>query len=229
MHYSGSANSNPSMKYALLLLSSSVFLVGCAGVRVSDVQVASGAANPKQIYIRPFDASAAEYKGDRRGGPGEKPIRQSLAGRQFAEALEEELDKLAPSMIIEDNEKPVSGWLVEGTLDVVDGGSIPGRAMPVFSSVGLGKSKVVIHVRIREIGASGGDDKDASKLGRRGNVIYEFDLEGGSRLSGHRGRINAPGLGDAEAFDYRNAAERVLVALSTDPHRYGSRASLTIR
>jgi hypothetical protein len=217
------------MKYALLLLSSSVFLVGCAGVRVSDVQVASGAANPKQIYIRPFDASAAEYTGFRRGGVGERPIRQSLAGREFAEALEEELDKLAPSMIIEEDEAPRSGWLVEGTLDVVNGGCPAGRAMPVFSSVGLGQSHVKIHVRIREIGASGGDDKDASKLGRRGSVIYEFDLVGGSRLTGHRGGLNAPGLGDAEPFDYRNAAERVMIALSTDPHRYGVRSSPVIR
>jgi hypothetical protein len=196
---------------------------------VSDVQVASGAANPKAIYIRPFDASAADYRGDHRGGRFERPIRQSLAGRQFAEALEEELDKMAPSMIIEENESPRAGWLVEGTLDVVNGGSVGQRAMPVASDLGMGSSKVVIHVRIREIGASGGDDKDASKLGRRGNVIYEFDLAGGSRFSGHHGTYYAPGLGDAEPFDYRNAAERVLIALTTDPFRYGVRTSPVIR
>jgi hypothetical protein len=31
------------------------------------------------------------------------------------------------------------------------------------------------------------------------------------------------------SFDYRNAAERVMMALSVDPHRHGVRSSVTIR
>jgi hypothetical protein len=72
-------------------------------------------------------------------------------------------------------------------------------------------------------------DKDGGKIGRRGNVIYEFDLKGGSGLSGHHGQIYAPGLGDAEPFDFKNAAERVMLALSTDPYRLGARTSPVAR
>lgn len=218
------------MKHLVLALSSSLLLAGCAGVKVVDTQVATGAANPRSIYIRPFDVSSTEYVGNHRGGIGERPIRHSLAGRNFANSLKEELEKLAPSMVIEANETPEEGWLVDGSLDVVDNGCGPGRAVPVASSLGLARSRVKIHVRIREVGVHhSADDKDASKLGRRGNVIYEFDLAGGSRLSGHRGSAYAPGLGDAEPFDFKNAAERVMMALSVDPHRHGLRTSTTIR
>src|SRR6476620_10645353 len=89
---------NPTkMKNVLLALSSSLLIAGCAGVHVSDTQVASGAVNPKSIYIRPFDTTATAYVGHHRGGPGERPIRQSLAGREFADNLKEELEKLAPA------------------------------------------------------------------------------------------------------------------------------------
>jgi hypothetical protein len=66
-------------------------------VKVIDTQVASGAANPKSIYIRPFDATAAEFRGAHRGGRGERPIRQSLAGREFANILKQEMEKIATS------------------------------------------------------------------------------------------------------------------------------------
>jgi hypothetical protein len=218
------------MKLALLALSTSLFFVGCAGVRVSETQVASGAANPRSIYIRPFDVSTTEYKGYHRGGWGERPIRQSLAGRNFAESLKEELEKIAPAMIIEDDERPAGGWLVEGSIDVADNGHGGGRGMVPFGKFGLGQSEVRIHVRIRDMGGNYVDaDKATGALGKRGSVIYEFDLAGGSRLSGHDGQIYAPGTGDAEPFDFKNAAERVMMALSTDPHRYGVRSSPVIR
>jgi hypothetical protein len=218
------------MKHVLLALSSSLLLVGCAGVKVADTQVASGAVNPSNIYIRPFEVAGAEYKGSHRGGRGEEPIRQSLAGRAFANALKDELEKMAPAMVIEDDERPTEGWLVDGSLDMVDGGSGAVRGLLPFTHLGPARSKVLIHVRIREVG--GGHryaDKDSGKLGRRGNVIYEFDLTGGSKLTGAHGQIHAPGMGDAEPFDYKNAAERVLMALSTDPHLYGVRTSPVIR
>jgi Domain of unknown function (DUF4410) len=218
------------MKLALLALSTSLLFVGCAGVRVSDTQVASGAVNPRSIYIRPFDVSSTEYIGHHRGGWGERPIRQSLAGRNFADSLKEELEKLAPAMVIEDDERPEEGWLVEGSIDVADNGHGGGRGMIPFGKFGMAQSHVRIHVRIRDMGGSYVHaDKATGSLGKRGSVVYEFDLAGGSRLSGHDGQIYAPGTGDAEPFDFKNAAERVMMALSTDPHRYGIRTSPVIR
>jgi hypothetical protein len=218
------------MKYALLSLSASLLFAGCAGVHVSETQVASGAANPKSIYIRPFGTTSTVYVGDHRGGPGERPIRQSLAGREFAENLKEELEKLAPAMVIERNERPPEGWLVEGTIEVADDGSGALRGAPIAGSLGLGQSHVKIHVIIRDVrGRYAYSDKQMSTLGRHGNVLYEFDLEGGSHLTGRHGSIYAPGLGHAEPFDFKNAAERVMIALSTDPHRYGVRTSPVIR
>jgi len=219
------------MKHLLLALSAApLLLAGCAGVKVADTQVASGAANPRSIYIRPFDASSAEYVGQHRGGKGERPIRQSLAGRNFANSLKEEMEKLAPAMVIESDERPEEGWLVEGTLDVVHGGSAVGRGVPVAGKLGLGQSKLLVHVRIRDMGGNHTwDDKDAGKLSRRGNVIYEFDLAGGSGWTGRHGSIYAPGFGEPEPFDFKNAAERVMMALSVDPHREGTRTSTTIR
>ncbi len=61
------------------------------------------------------------------------------------------------------------------------------------------------------------------------HVIYEFDMAGGSHEQGPLGTVRASGLGKATPFDLRNAAERVLVALSPDPYRYGARASLSLR
>jgi hypothetical protein len=216
------------MKHCLFALSAALLLTSCAGVKIVDTQVASGAANPTAIYIRPFDASTAVFKGRHRGGTAEQPIRQSLAGREFAQALKVELEKLAPARILEDDEVPTEGWLVEGSLDVVHAGSPTLRH--VFHRVPVGKSEVQIHVRVSEVGSGYSHrDKDGSVLGRRGRVIYEFDLAGGSRASGKAGSVYAPGLGYATPFDFRNAAERVMMALSTDPHRYGVRDTPTIR
>ena len=218
------------MKNLLLALGAALFFTSCAGVRVVDTQVASGAVDPTSIYIRPFDVSATEFTGRHSGGPGERPIRQSLAGREFADALKVELEKLAPARVIEADDVPPEGWLVEGSLDVVHAGTPIGRGVPVADKFGLGRSRVLIHVRISEVGGSyAHSDKESGALGKKGRVVYEFDLAGGSRTSGHRGSIYAPGLGYAVPFDFKNAAERVMMALSRDPHRYGLRTSPTIR
>ncbi len=218
------------MKNPLLALSAALLLTSCAGVKVADTQIASGAAHPKAIYIRPFNVCATDFKGGHSGGKGEQPIRQSLAGRQFADDLKLQLEKMAPAMVIERNETPELGWLVEGSLDVVDAGSSVGRALPLINHLGTGKSHVLIHVRVSEVGGHAmTSDKDASKLGKRGHVIYEFDLEGGSRSTGQLGSITAPGLGYSVPFDFTNAAERVMGALSTNPHGFAERSSLTIQ
>ncbi|HEX8310412.1 MAG TPA: hypothetical protein VF614_03775 [Chthoniobacteraceae bacterium] len=216
------------MKHCLFALSAALLLTSCAGVKVIDTQVASGAANPKSIYIRPFDATAAEFRGAHRGGRGERPIRQSLAGREFANILKQEMEKIAPARVLEIDEVPTEGWIVEGSLDVVNGGS---RALRhLVGHVGVGRSQVLIHVRISEVDGHFVDsDKDANVLGRKGRVIYEFDVAGGSKLSGPAGTVYAPGAGHSATFDYRNAAERIMMALSMDPHRHGLRNTPTIR
>ncbi len=217
------------MKNTLLALSSLVLLTSCAGVRVVDTQTASGATKPSNIYIRPFEVAATDFKGKHAGGRGERPIRQSLAGKEFAQALKLEMEKLAPAMVLEDDERASEGWVIDGSLDVVDAGD----PVPRFFAghFGAGKSQVVIHVRVTDLGGgySYYDEKSISQLGRRGRVVYEFDLAGGSRATGRLGSITAPGLGYSAPFDYKNAAERVMIALSVDPHRLGVRDSPTIR
>jgi hypothetical protein len=224
------------MKQTLLILSAVCVLTGCAGVKVTNVEVATGATKPRAIYIRSYIADDAIYSGrhentDERpyGGNGEKAIRRSLAPAAFSEALKLEMEKLAPSLVLADNETPHTGWLVESSLEVVNAGSPALRALPV--PFGQGRSHVRIHVRITDVEHHHGwvDSKDSSKGRANGNVLYEFDLAGGSHLQGPHGSEYAPGLGYAEPFDFKNAAERVMLALSTDPFRYGDRSSPSVQ
>ncbi len=224
------------IKSALLALSAALLLTSCAGSYVEKTYVATGAANPKSIYVRPFDVTYTEFKGRHRGGPGERPIRRSLAGREFAEILKEEVEKIAPAMVIESNEIPRTGWIIEGELDIVHAGSPTLRA--VSGPFGFGESRVQIHVRVIDVAARGslavvskdkGDAEAVSTQTSSDGVIYAFTLDGGSRATGAHGSIAAPGLGNAVPFDYRNAAERVYMALSRDPMRYGVRNSPTYR
>lgn len=226
------------MKHCLLAILSGLLLTSCAGVHVKETYVATGAVNPEAIYIRPFGVQYTEFKGLHRGGEGERAIRKSLAPREFAECLKEELEKLAPAMIIEDDEMPKTGWLVEGELDVVDAGSPGWRAH--LGRFGVGRSHVQIHVRVIDVSALGSasvaskNDSKASAGETAGKVssdgvIYAFTLSGGSGINGERGTIYAPGLGYATPFDFRNAAERVMLALSVNPYNYGTRVSPTAR
>jgi hypothetical protein len=219
------------MKYTLPALCAALLFTSCAGVRVVDTQVATGATNPDVIYIRPFQVEGAEFVGNHAGGPGERPIRKSLAPAEFSIALQEELEKLAPTRILKDDEVATHGWLVDGAFDVVDAGKPAHRALPFPAANPNGQSRIQLHVRITDLGSRSVavDDKDGSTLSRRGQVIYEFDVAGGSRASGARGSIYAPGLGYSAPFDYRNAAERIRHAIEPDPHRYGVRTSPTIR
>jgi hypothetical protein len=224
------------MKQTLLVLSAACALTGCAGVKVVHVDVATGATKPKAIYIRSYIADDASYKGrhentDERpyGSNGEKAIRRSLAPTAFSNALKLQMEELAPAMVLADNETPHTGWLVESNLEWVHAGSPQLRA--VLGPLGPGRSYVRIHVRITDVEHHHGsiDSKDASKGSANGDVLYEFDLAGGSNLQGPHGSIYAPGLGYAEPFDFKNAAERVMLALSTDPFRYGDRSSPSVQ
>lgn len=226
----------PTMKHILLVLSAAATLSGCAAVKVAHTDVASGATNPRAIYIRSYIADGARFKGNH-GHVGEKPIRKSLAPAEYSKALKEELEKIAPAMVVKDDEVPTTGWLVESNLEWVHAGSPALRALPI-GQLGAGRSHVRIHVRVTDLdgGAVIADSKkDVAEgtartvSGEQGPVIYEFDLKGGTRLSGHVGSVYAPGLGYATPFDYKNAAERVMMALSVDPHRYGTRSSPVIR
>ena len=138
---------------------------------------------------------------------------------------------MAPAAVLAEDETPTVGWLVESNLEVVDAGSPGWRAVNGPVGPGFGSSKIRIHVRITDVAGHHGriDSKDVSKSSASGNVLYEFDLDGGSRSLGLAGSIYAPGLGYATPFDYKNAAERVLLALSVDPRVTGVRTSSTIR
>ncbi len=205
------------MKFSLLALCSILFLSACASMRVTRTEVATGAAHPKAIYIRPFSVKNAVFSD--RNNPNGEAIRRSQAPIEFAEILQEELAKIAPAYVLKPGESAPTGWLVEGEFDVICSGQIP--------------SRLVLHVRVTEIGDSGyaGEESDF-KTGvsvydgistPRGRIIYAFDLAGGSRGTGVFGSVNAPGLGRALPFDFRNAAERIMLVLSPDPFRYGYR------
>jgi Domain of unknown function (DUF4410) len=229
------------MKPFLALLSSSLLLCSCADMYVSKTDVSTagggrsasidtkdygsvsgvrmttncgvGAANPKAIYIRPFCIDQASFTGDQTASDGEMPLRKALTPISFAGTLKEELEKMAPARILQDDETPRTGWLVEGEFTMVDGGSPTGRFF--FGHFGAGRSFLAMHVRVTDV------DK--------GVVVYEFDVAGGSRWQGRSGTLRASGLGKATPFDLVNAAERIYLALTPNAFRYGARANVTLR
>jgi len=225
------------MKHSLLALCLALFLTSCASVHVTHTDVATGATNPTAIYIRPFDVSDCTFIG-RHHNPGELPIRKSLAPAEFSEALKEALEEMAPAMVLKPGDLPHSGWLVEGSLDLVDAGHPGTRAEPICDIFGDGASHINVHVRIIDLVAHKAvatDAKDATGVQthavktQKGVVIYEFDVAGGSYYTGKFGSVTAPGLGYAVMFDYRNAAERIYEALTPDEFRFGVRDGPTIR
>ena len=215
------------MKLPLLALCSALLLASCAEMHVSRVEVATGAVNPPAIYIRPFSVTYAQFTGYK--GSDGAALRKSLAPVEFANDLQEELSKLAPAMVLQANETPTTGWLVEGEFEVIDGGDSAGRCTPA-GQFAHGRSHLRLHVRITDVDRLG--ERADSKAGvtssrsvwtRKGAIVYEFDVTGGSRATGQMGSIYAPGHGEAIPFDFRNAAERIMLALSPDPFRYGFR------
>jgi len=223
------------MKYSLPALCLALLLTSCAGVRVTHTDIATGATNPKAIYLRPFDVSDCTFIG-RHHSAGELPIRKSLAPAEFTEALKEEIEKIAPTAILKDGEKPEVGWLVEGSLDLVDSGH-PGTRLGPTDLGGDGASHIEIHVRVIDLEARNAEPADAKESGTQahavkspnGAVIYEFDVSGGSKSTGKFGSVTAPGIGYAPMFDYRNAAERIYEALTPDEFRFGLRDGPAMR
>ena len=185
---------------------------GSAGVHMV-TNCGVGAANPKAIYIRPFCIDNATVTGDFAHSAGEVPIRKALTPISFASTLKEQLEKLAPARVLQDDETPRTGWLVEGEFQMIDGGSPVGRYF--LGGFGAGRSFLSLHVRVTDV------DK--------GLVVYEFDVAGGSRLQGRRGTIRASGLGRATPFDLVNAAERIYLVLEPNADRYGTRANLALQ
>ncbi len=183
------------------------------GIRMVTNNCGVGAANPKAIYIRPFCIDQATFKGDHTNHPGEMPIRKALTPVHFASLLKQQLGKLAPARILEEDETPRTGWLVEGEFSLVDAGSKAGRFF--LGSAGVGRSCMVLRVRVTDVDA--------------GSVVYEFDVAGGSDLQGRHGTIRAGGIGYATPFDMVNAAERIYLALEPNAHRYGERADIALR
>jgi hypothetical protein len=224
----------------LLIVSfSSILLCSCADMYVTRTYVASGggqatapvdtkdfgsrrvhmitncgvgASNPSAIYIRPFCIDTGVFQGDEAASDGEMPIRKALTPVEFAEDLKQELERIAPARILTDYERPRVGWLVEGQFTTVDGGSPLARFF--FGNLGAGRSYLALHVRITDV--------------RKHLVIYEFDMAGGSGYQGKLGTIRASGLGKATHFDLRNAAERIYLVLSTNPHHYAERSSIAL-
>lgn len=172
-----------------------------------------GAHDPRAIYIRPFCIDNATFTGDEAASDGEMPIRKALTPVSFAGTLKEQLEKMAPTRILRDDESPRTGWLVEGEFTMVDGGSPLARFF--FGQFGAGRSFLAMHVRVTDV--------------EQGTVVYEFDVSGGSRLQGKLGTIRASGLGKATPFDLENAAERIYLALTPNAMRYGSRSGLALQ
>jgi hypothetical protein len=225
------------MKNSLLAFSLALLLTSCAGVRVTHTDVATGATEPKEIYVRPFDVSDCTFVGHHHSD-GELPIRKSLAPAEFTEILKESLEEIAPAMVLKAGDAPKHGWLVEGSIDYVNAGSPLVRAIPL-NVWGSGASHIKIHVRVIDLDARGvRDDKDAKDgdtvqthpvAEGKGAVVYEFDVAGGSHDMGKFGSVTAPGLGYAPPIDYRNAAERIYEALAPDQEKYGLRESPAIQ
>ena len=188
-------------------------LSGIEGVRMVTNNCGVGAANPKAIYIRPFCIDQATVTGDFAHSEGEVPIRKALTPVSFASTLKQQLEKIAPARILEADEVPRTGWLVEGDFTMVDGGSPAGRFF--LGTAGVGRSYLAMRVRVTDVDA--------------GVVVYEFDVAGGSRLQGRHGTIRASGLGKATPFDLVNAAERIYLTLEPNAHRYGVRADIALR
>jgi Domain of unknown function (DUF4410) len=220
----------PTMKNTFLALGGVLLLSSCADVRVTDTQTAAVVTTrPSAIYIRPFSVAGAEFVGAHAGGPGELPLRESLAPAVFSEDLKEQLETLAAAHVLEPGEVAEQGWLVEGSIDKVDAGNGAKRLFAPPFYPGLGRSHVKIHVRVLDLDhhAVAVDSKDSGALTRRGRVIYEFDVAGGSHETGPFGSITAPAGGYSAYFDYQNSAERICRVITPDPFKYGARTTPT--
>jgi len=220
------------MKTLLLALCPVFLLAACTnpGVRVTHTDVASGAVNPKAIYIRPFQIACAPF--DECEPEGNTPIRKSLAPRELANDLQEQLAKIAPARVLEPGELAPLGWVVDGVFESVESGYAPDWWTPLGGAVSR-KSCVRLHVRVRDVGRSGeGLVRSGGARGPicpgGGAVVYEFDVAAKTK-AGTFGSLATPGLGYPLPFDFRNAAELIALTLTPDPFKYGYRGSPVLR
>jgi len=172
-----------------------------------------GASDPKAIYIRPFCIDTAVFEGDQANSEGEMPIRKALSPVELAEDMKQDLERIAPARIINDHQTPRAGWLVEGRFERVDGGSPLGRFF--IGNFEGGRSFLALHVKITDVSL--------------GEVVYEFDMAGGSGDQGRLGTLRASGLGKAIHFDLRNASERMYIVLSTNPYRFAQHSDVVLK
>jgi hypothetical protein len=206
------------MKHHLLATAAAVCLSACAGTKVTNTVIAAGATSPKTISVRPFNIADGAYRGSH-GGAALRTIRESQAPAAFAQILKGELEKIAPTAVLADDETAEAGWVVDGDIELINAGNPWGRA--IAGGVGLGRSGILLHVRVTEVGSN----RRSDEKGGHGPVVFEFDVAGGSRLMGHVGTVRSSGLGYAVPFDMRNAAEKIRQTLETDGDRYGLRES----
>ena len=195
------------MKY-LLLPTLALLLTSCAEVAIKKTYVSSSAHDPIAIYIREFDISKTKFKGDW-GDQGELELRKHQAPAEFAKALKEELEKIAPAMVIRDDQAPKEGWIVDGEFDEINSGYRLARG--IFGIIGSGQSQITLHVKVSDA--------------KSGRILYAFDVAGSSGLTGPFGNTGAPGIGYARSFSYKNAAEEIMIALSLDPKVEGLRST----
>jgi len=209
------------MKTILLALCPALLLAACAGpvVRITHTDVATGAVNPKAIYIRPFRIACAPF--DVCTPSGNAPIRKSLAPVEFANNLQEELSKIAPARVLGAGETAPLGWVVDGEFVSVETGYSPAWWNPLGDAVSR-NSCVKLHVRVRDVGSRG--EALSSAASSSGRVVYEFDIQAGTK-AGSFGSVATPGLGYPLPFDFRNTAELIALSLTPDPFRYGYRNS----
>ena len=203
------------MKTPLLALLSVMALASCTSpnnICVTRTDTAAVTTSPKAIYIRPFRIAGAEF--DRCSPDGGKLLRESLAPTEFANDLQEQLAKIAPATVLKPDESAPLGWLVDGEFQEVESGYSPGWWSPKGDTV-TRASCVKLHVRIRDVC-------------QRGAVVYEFDVAAGTKGSPF-GSIYQPGMGYPLPFDFRNAAERIALAITPDPFKYGVRCSPVMR
>jgi hypothetical protein len=157
-----------------------------------------GASAPKAIYIRPFCVDTAVFADDM-GTAGEAVIRKALAPVEFASDLKEQLEKLAPTRVLKDDETPRTGWLMEGEFRTIES---------------THPSRLALHVKVTDVD--------------RHVTVYEFDMAGGSNGQAYWGTLRSAGHGRPSHFDLENAAERIYLVLETNPFRYGKRSGLAL-
>jgi hypothetical protein len=162
------------MKNSLFALCVALFLTSCADVRITHTDVATGVTNPSAIYIKPFDVSDCTFTG-KYVAPAERSIKESLAPAIFAEDLKEELEKIAPAIVLKPGDYPTSGWLVEGSIDNVDAGHPGMRGDPFTSQLRVGASHIAIHVRVIDLDLSRSKSYDSKDVGSVTTIAVTTD------------------------------------------------------